>query len=83
MKKARVLMADSHNLMLEASKFLLEPTFEIVGTVNDTKSLLEAAASTLARSDPFGARQHCTKFLYRSARAYQGPKELTLSNLEA
>ncbi len=43
MKKARVLLADSHKLMLEASRYLLEPTFEIVGTVNDTKSLLEAA----------------------------------------
>ena len=43
MKKARVLLADSHKLMLEASRYLLEPTFEIVGTVNDTISLLEAA----------------------------------------
>ena len=43
MKKARVLLAYSHKLMLEASRYLLEPTFEIVGTVNDTISLLEAA----------------------------------------
>ena len=43
MKEARVLLADSHKLMLEASRYLLEPTFEIVGTVNDTKSLLEVA----------------------------------------
>lgn len=46
-------------------------------------TLARSDPGVLAKSDPFGARQHCTKFRYRSARAYQGPKELTLSNLEA
>ncbi len=43
MKEARVLLADSHKLMLEGLTFLLKPTFEIVGMVNDSKSVLEAA----------------------------------------
>ena len=43
MKEARVLLADNHKLMLGALSYLLEPTFEIVGKVDDTKLLLEAA----------------------------------------
>ncbi len=43
MKEARVLLADSHKLMLCGLDHLLNPMFEIVGMVNDTKSLLEAA----------------------------------------
>ena len=43
MKEARVLLADSHKLMLDGLNHLLNPMFEIVGMVNDTKSLLEAA----------------------------------------
>ena len=43
MNKARVLLADNHKLMLEGLSYLLKPTFEIVGIVKDTKSLLEAA----------------------------------------
>ena len=43
MKEARVLLADSHRLMLDGLSYLLNPTFEIVGMVNDAKSLLEAA----------------------------------------
>ncbi len=40
---ARVLLADSHMLMLEGLSYLLKPTFEVVGMVSDTNSLLEAA----------------------------------------
>ncbi|MFQ5539202.1 MAG: response regulator transcription factor [Candidatus Binatia bacterium] len=43
MKEARVLLADSHMLMLEGLNYLLRPTFEVVGLVSDTKSLIEAA----------------------------------------
>jgi len=43
MKEARVLLADSHKLMLEGLSYLLRPTFEVVGLVSDTKSLLEVA----------------------------------------
>ncbi len=43
MKEARVLLADSHKLMLCGLDHLLNPMIEIVGMVNDTKSLLEAA----------------------------------------
>ncbi len=43
MPKTRVLLADRHKAMLEGIKYLLEPNYEIVGIVNDTKSLLEAA----------------------------------------
>ena len=43
MQQARVLLADSHMLMLEGLNFLLRPTFEVVGLVSDTKSLLDVA----------------------------------------
>ncbi len=45
MKKARVLLADSHKLMLEGLSYLLRPTFDVVGLVSDTKSLLEVAGT--------------------------------------
>ena len=43
MKRARLLLADDHTLLLDAFRNLLEPEFEIVGTVEDGGSLLEAA----------------------------------------
>ncbi len=43
MNQPRLLLADSQNAMLEAIKSLLEPEFEIVGTVHDKKSLHESA----------------------------------------
>jgi len=43
MPKTRVLLADRHKAMLEGIKYLLEPNYKIVGIVDDTKSLLEAA----------------------------------------
>ncbi len=43
MKEVRVLLADSHKLMLCGLNHLLNPMFEVVGLVNDAKSLLEAA----------------------------------------
>ena len=43
MKEVRILLADSHKLMLCGLNHLLDPMFEIVGLVNDAKSLLEAA----------------------------------------
>lgn len=44
MKKARVLLADDHTLVLEGIKKLLEPHFDLVGTVEDGRALLEEAA---------------------------------------
>jgi len=43
MIKPRVLLADSHRVMLEGLRYLLEPTFEIVGMVDNPDSLLERA----------------------------------------
>jgi len=43
MKKPRVLLADAHSVMLEGLRYLLEPTFEIVGMVDNPDSLLESA----------------------------------------
>lgn len=43
MNRAKVLLADDHTLLLEAFRRLLEPEFEIVGTVADGRALLEAA----------------------------------------
>ena len=44
MGKARILLADDHTLVAEAFKRLLEPEFDVVGTVADGRSLLRAAA---------------------------------------
>jgi DNA-binding NarL/FixJ family response regulator len=43
MSRPRVMLADDHTLFVEASCKLLEPHFEIVGTVADGRTLLEAA----------------------------------------
>jgi DNA-binding NarL/FixJ family response regulator len=44
MKRTRVLIADDHILILEAFKRLLEPEFDVVGTVADGRALIVAAA---------------------------------------
>jgi DNA-binding NarL/FixJ family response regulator len=43
MGKPRVLLADDHTLVIEAFKKLLEPEFDIVGTVADGRMLLQVA----------------------------------------
>jgi DNA-binding NarL/FixJ family response regulator len=45
MKRARILLADDHNLMAEALQHLLQPEFDVVGTVADGRALLQAAAT--------------------------------------
>ena len=42
-RRPRLLLADNHPLMLEALRRLLEPEFEVTGTVADGRQLLEAA----------------------------------------
>jgi len=37
------MLADDHTILLEAFRKLLEPQFEVVGTVSDGRALLEAA----------------------------------------
>ena len=44
MTRPRILMADDHLIMLEAFTALLEPDFEVVGTVTDGRTLLEEFA---------------------------------------
>jgi len=44
MTRPRILLADDHLMLLEAFKALLEPAFEIVGTVTDGRTLLEEFA---------------------------------------
>jgi DNA-binding NarL/FixJ family response regulator len=41
MGRPRILMADDHLMLLEAFRALLEPEFEVVGTVTDGRMLLE------------------------------------------
>lgn len=41
--KPTVLLADDHTLVLEGIRKLLEPHFDLVGTVEDGRALLEAA----------------------------------------
>jgi DNA-binding NarL/FixJ family response regulator len=43
---ARVLLADDHTLVVHAFRKLLEPEFEVVGTVSDGRALLRAAYET-------------------------------------
>jgi DNA-binding NarL/FixJ family response regulator len=44
--KARLLIADDHTLLAEACKNLLEPEFEVVGIVDNGRTLIELARST-------------------------------------
>ena len=43
MKRARVLLADDHKIVAAGLKGILEPEFELVGTVQDGRALLKAA----------------------------------------
>ncbi len=43
MKRARIILADDHTILLEAFKNLLEPEFEVVGICPDGLALVEAA----------------------------------------
>ena len=44
MGRPRVLLADDHALVLEGLKELLEPEFEVVASITDSRSLLATAA---------------------------------------
>ena len=44
MKRARIILADDHTILLEAFKNLLEPEFEVVGTFSDGLALVKAAS---------------------------------------
>jgi DNA-binding NarL/FixJ family response regulator len=44
LRRPRVLLADDHQMLLDALKSVLEPRCEVVGMVGDGRSLLEAAA---------------------------------------
>ncbi len=43
MSHIRILLADDHKIILEGLRNLLEPEFELVGTVEDGRALLDAA----------------------------------------
>jgi len=42
MSRTRVILADDHKIVLEGLKNLLEPNFDLVGTVEDGRALLKA-----------------------------------------
>jgi DNA-binding NarL/FixJ family response regulator len=42
-KRPRVLLADDHQMLLDALKELLEPSYEVVGLVTDGRALLKAS----------------------------------------
>ena len=44
MKKARILLADDHAMICAGFQKLLEPEFEVAGSVGDGRALLKAAA---------------------------------------
>jgi DNA-binding NarL/FixJ family response regulator len=41
--RTRILIADDHSLVAELCKTLLEPEFDVIGTVSDGHALLRAA----------------------------------------
>jgi DNA-binding NarL/FixJ family response regulator len=43
MKRARIILADDHILLLEAFKALLQDEFDVVGTFGDGRALVDAA----------------------------------------
>lgn len=43
MKRARIILADDHTLLLEAFKGLLQDEFDVVGTFADGRALVDAA----------------------------------------
>ncbi|MBU4233386.1 MAG: response regulator transcription factor [Desulfobacterales bacterium] len=43
MKRIRVLLADDHKIVLDGLRSLLEPEFELAGTVEDGRALVSAA----------------------------------------
>jgi DNA-binding NarL/FixJ family response regulator len=43
MNRYRILLADDHKIVLEGLKSLLEPEFELAGTVEDGRALLDAS----------------------------------------
>jgi len=47
MKKKRILLADDHKIITESLKNLLEPTYEVVGIVEDGHNLVREAARLL------------------------------------
>ncbi len=42
MTKPRILMADDHKMMIEGLRSILESEFDLVGTVEDGRALLDA-----------------------------------------
>ena len=42
-KRTRILIADDHTLIADLCKKLLEPEFEVVGTVSDGRAMVRAA----------------------------------------
>ena len=57
MAKGRILLADDHTLVAEAFKRLLEPEFDVVGTVGDGRALLRAAPELKPRPTPAGTER--------------------------
>jgi DNA-binding NarL/FixJ family response regulator len=43
MNQPRILMADDHKMVIEGLRHILEPEFELVGTVEDGRALLDAS----------------------------------------
>ena len=44
MSKARILLADDHRIVIEGLKKLLEPEYDVIGTVEDGRALIAAVA---------------------------------------
>jgi hypothetical protein len=54
--KARALLADDHQMVVEAFKKLLEPEFEVVAVASDRRKLLQLALRTRPDAEEFDRR---------------------------
>ena len=50
-KRIRVLLADDHKIVLDGLRSLLEPEFDLVGTVEDGRALVSAVETVAPRRD--------------------------------
>ena len=54
MSRPRLLLADDHKIVVEGLRSLLDPEFELVGTVGDGRALVEAAQASEEDLLPIG-----------------------------
>ena len=80
MRKTRILLADDHRIVLEGLKNLLEPEFEIVGTVEDGRALVAEALNCIPTSSWSISRCRCSMALKPCVRLKKSTNEAKSSS---